>query len=125
MILVNAVVDAIVSFESVVDCMDSTQMLIIQLENALKARGLLKVGTAVQRLHLWNIAMDCFSKALQYLKFAALPSNHPDMVRTRACIETAMLHPVRLVVKESPERLVLKYGAILKGNNCPYAVPLE
>eukprot|EP00588_Corethron_pennatum_P006228 CAMPEP_0194299370 /NCGR_PEP_ID=MMETSP0169-20130528/60683_1 /TAXON_ID=218684 /ORGANISM="Corethron pennatum, Strain L29A3" /LENGTH=1148 /DNA_ID=CAMNT_0039049463 /DNA_START=34 /DNA_END=3480 /DNA_ORIENTATION=- len=126
MVLVNSVVYAIVSFESVVDCMDSTQMLMIQLENARKARGLLKVGTAVQRLHRWNIAMDCFSKALQYLKFAALPSNHPDMVRTRACIETAMLHPVRLVAKESPDRLVLKYGAILKtGNNCSYAVPLE
>lgn len=126
MVLVNAVVDAIVSFESVGDCMDSTQMLIIQLENALKARGLLKVGTAVQRLHLWNIAMDCFSKALQYLKFAALPSTHPDMVRTAACIETAMLRPVQLVVQDSPDRLVLKYGALLKtGNSCPYAMPLE
>jgi len=69
--------------------------------------------------------MDCFSKALQQLKYADLPSTHPDMVLTLNCIEAATLRPIFLVPKESPHRLVLKYGAILKEKKLLSSVPLE
>jgi len=103
----------------------SIQILSIQIENNLKARGLIKVGLAMQRLYLWNIAMDCFSKALQQLKFADLPLTHPNMLLTAKCIDTATLRPMFLVPKESPHRLVLKYGATLRASTMPSGVPLE
>eukprot|EP00588_Corethron_pennatum_P011457 CAMPEP_0194270880 /NCGR_PEP_ID=MMETSP0169-20130528/4788_1 /TAXON_ID=218684 /ORGANISM="Corethron pennatum, Strain L29A3" /LENGTH=1053 /DNA_ID=CAMNT_0039013083 /DNA_START=309 /DNA_END=3467 /DNA_ORIENTATION=+ len=123
--LINSIVFAVVSFNSTIHSIHDAPIHFTQIENVVRARGLIKIGLAIQGLHLWNIAMDCFTKALQQLKFANLPVTHPDMKCIAKCIEAVTLRPVRLVPKKSSDILVLKYGAVLRARTKSCGVPLE
>lgn len=113
--LVNSIVFAIVSFDHLsVYSESNTPLVAIQKYNCLKARGLVVVGAVIQKFNLWNISMDCFLKALQYLKYADFPSTHPDMLRIMRYINTATLLPLQLVPRDSPQRIVLKYADLLR-----------
>jgi len=124
--LVNAVVAAVVSsdYADTRGRPDTTEMLAIKMGACLKARGLNIVGATTQKLYLWNVSMDCFSKALQYLKFLELPSSHPEVRRTLKYIDDAMLYPLQLVHRGSPQRIVLKHAARLRAGDAPAGVPL-
>jgi len=122
--LVNSAVFAIVSFSS--SCIDSgCEMHSVKFISWLKARGLVIVGAATQKFHLWNISLDCFSKAMKYLKFGGFSTSHPDFLLTLRYIDAATLFPVQLVLKDSPHRIVLKYAASLReGNVSTTGLPL-
>jgi len=122
--LVNVVVAAVVSsdYTDTHGRPDTTEMLAIKMGACLKARGLVIVGATTQKLYLWNVSMDCFSKALQYLKFLELPSSHPEVRRTLKYIDDAMVYPLHLVRHDSPQRIVLKHAAQLRAGDA--RVPL-
>jgi len=123
--LVNSIVFATVSFDHSSRYIEnSTDIHGVKMNNCLKARGLVIIGAAIQKFHLWNISMDCFSKAYQYLKFADFPSTHPEVTRIVRYIDTATLFPLLLVAKNSHQRITLKHSESLRSGNVLSGVPL-
>jgi len=122
--LVNCVVSSIVSSDQLSTNSESMEMHAVKMKIYLKARGLVIVGAGIQKFNLWNISMDCFSKALQYLRLAKLPNTHPDVLRVMRYIDTATLYPLQLVSKDSHKRIILKHAASLREGNVTSGLPL-
>jgi len=123
--LVNCVVSTIVSSDHLsIYSESSMEMDAVKMKTYLKARGLVIVGAGIQKFNLWNISMDCFAKALQYLKFAELPNTHPYFLRVMRYIDTATLYPLQLVSKDSHKRIILKHAASLRERNVASGLPL-
>jgi len=89
----------------------------LQLQDVIKkteiGRALILLGIQLQRISKFPTSLDYFAEALDVFHSMNFADNSPDVVRVSKYIDSCSLRHIRLVRRDSPNKLRLKYGDIL------------
>eukprot|EP00588_Corethron_pennatum_P030646 CAMPEP_0194318976 /NCGR_PEP_ID=MMETSP0171-20130528/15502_1 /TAXON_ID=218684 /ORGANISM="Corethron pennatum, Strain L29A3" /LENGTH=493 /DNA_ID=CAMNT_0039076041 /DNA_START=161 /DNA_END=1642 /DNA_ORIENTATION=+ len=72
-------------------------------------RALILLGIQLQRFSKWSASLDYFTEALVVFRSISFSNDSPDIVRVSKYIDSCALRHVRLVRRDSPNKLRLKH----------------